>query len=116
MTDLSLDLLPIGIVVKLKDVKKPIMIYGRHQLQTKTKTLFDYIAVPYPERNLSEEFNVFFNRQFIEKVLYKGFVSPPEDDTFIMTNGNPKGEAILQRLPLLFFYYTIPSTNLKWCL
>lgn len=79
MTDLSLDLLPIGTVVKLKDITKPVMIYGRYQVQTKTKKVYDYIAVPYPEGNLSEEFNVFFNRQLIEKVIYKGFVSPEEN-------------------------------------
>lgn len=79
MTDLLLDILPIGTVVKLKDVTKPVMIYGRHQLQNKTKMVYDYIAVPYPEGNISEEFNVFFNRQLIEKVIYKGFVSPEEN-------------------------------------
>lgn len=79
MTDLSLDLIPIGTVVKLKDITKPVMIYGRYQIQTKTKKIYDYIAVPYPEGNLSEEFNVFFNRQLIEKVIYKGFESPEEN-------------------------------------
>jgi len=57
------DLLPIGTVLRLNSVKKPLMIYGRHQIQTKSKMIFDYIAVPYPEGNLTDDFNVFFNRE-----------------------------------------------------
>ncbi|UXH43262.1 DUF4176 domain-containing protein [Rossellomorea vietnamensis] len=72
-------LLPIGTVVKLKKVDKPVMIYGRHQIQKKTENIFDYIAVPYPEGNLTEEFNVFFNRELIEGVIHPGLVSPAEE-------------------------------------
>ncbi|MDT9026862.1 MULTISPECIES: DUF4176 domain-containing protein [Rossellomorea] len=72
-------LLPIGTVVKLKKVEKPVMIYGRHQIQKKTNNIFDYIAVPYPEGNLTDEFNVFFNRELIEDIMHPGFVSPAEE-------------------------------------
>ncbi|MGG1630924.1 DUF4176 domain-containing protein [Rossellomorea sp. NRS-1567] len=72
-------LLPIGTVVKLKSVDKAVMIYGRHQIQKKTDKVFDYIAVPYPEGNLSEEFNVFFNREIIEEIIHPGLTSPAED-------------------------------------
>lgn len=72
-------LLPIGTVVKLKKVDKPVMIYGRHQIQKKTENVFDYIAVPYPEGNLTEEFNVFFNRGLIEEIIHPGLVSPAEE-------------------------------------
>ncbi|GLI83609.1 hypothetical protein ANABIO32_13030 [Rossellomorea marisflavi] len=71
-------LLPIGTVVKLKKVDKPVMIYGRHQLQKKTEKIFDYIAVPYPEGNLTEEFNVFFNRNLVDEVLHQGLISRAE--------------------------------------
>jgi hypothetical protein len=71
-------LLPVGTVVKLKKVEKPVMIYGRHQIQKKTNNIFDYIAVPYPEGNLTDEFNVFFNRELIEDIIYPGLVSPAE--------------------------------------
>jgi hypothetical protein len=78
MADTSINLLPIGTVVKVKDFRKLLMIYGRNQIQTKTNTLFDYIAVPYPEGNLSEQFNVFLNRNRIEEVVHHGFESPQE--------------------------------------
>lgn len=39
MSDTSIELLPIGSVVKLKKVEKPVMIYGRHQIQTKSKNI-----------------------------------------------------------------------------
>ncbi|KAA0565859.1 DUF4176 domain-containing protein [Bacillus sp. CH30_1T] len=72
-------LLPIGTVVKLKKVEKPVMIYGRHQIQKKTNNIYDYIAVPYPEGNLTDEFNVFFNRELIEDIMHPGLVSPAEE-------------------------------------
>ncbi|RIW28261.1 DUF4176 domain-containing protein [Bacillus salacetis] len=77
--DQKIKLLPIGTVVKLKNVDKPVMIYGRHQLQQKTRKTFDYIAVPYPEGNLTDEFNVFFNRELIEEVMHQGLISPVEE-------------------------------------
>ncbi|WP_241663355.1 DUF4176 domain-containing protein [Peribacillus simplex] len=36
------------------------------------------MAVPYPEGNLSEEYNVFFNREVIENVLYSGYITEEE--------------------------------------
>ncbi|WRP06343.1 DUF4176 domain-containing protein [Rossellomorea aquimaris] len=79
MSNSTPTLLPIGTVVKLKKVEKPVMIYGRHQIQKKTNNIFDYIAVPYPEGNLTDEFNVFFNRELIEDVMHPGLVSPAEE-------------------------------------
>lgn len=70
--------LPIGSVVKLKKVEKLVMIYGRHQIQSSSKERFDYVSVPYPEGNITEEFNLFFNQNMIEKVLFKGFINDEE--------------------------------------
>jgi hypothetical protein len=67
--------LPIGTVVKLKQMKKSVMIYGYNQIQVSTGKQYDYIAVPYPEGNISPDYNVFFNRNFIEKVMYGGYDS-----------------------------------------
>lgn len=67
--------LPIGTVVKLKQMKKSVMIYGYNQIQVSTGKQFDYIAVPYPDGNISPDYNVFFNRNFIEKVMYGGYDS-----------------------------------------
>ncbi|MFC7372592.1 DUF4176 domain-containing protein [Fictibacillus iocasae] len=67
--------LPIGTVVKLKKMKKSVMIYGYNQIQVSTGKQYDYIAVPYPEGNISADYNVFFNRNVIEKVMYGGYDS-----------------------------------------
>lgn len=69
------NLLPIGSIVKLNKAKKIVMIYGRNQIQTSSNRIFDYIAVPYPEGNLTTDFNVFFNREQIEEVIFNGYVS-----------------------------------------
>lgn len=68
-------LLPIGTVVKLSKVDKSVMIYGYNQIQVSTNKQFDYIGVPYPEGNISPDYNVFFNRNMIEDVLHNGYVT-----------------------------------------
>ena len=68
-------LLPIGTVVKLKQVEKSVMIYGYNQIQNSTNKQFDYIGVPYPEGNISPDYNVFFNRNLIEDILHNGYVT-----------------------------------------
>jgi len=78
MSDETSKLLPIGTVLKLQKVEKPIMIYGRNQRQQKTNNIYDYIGVPYPEGNLTEDFNVFFNRGIIDKIIHLGLTSPEE--------------------------------------
>ncbi|AJO60296.1 MULTISPECIES: DUF4176 domain-containing protein [Bacillus] len=64
---------PIGTIVKLKNMKKLVMVFGRHQIQSSSGKEFDYVAVPYPEGNISENFNVFFDEEMIEKVIYEGY-------------------------------------------
>ncbi|WP_253275500.1 DUF4176 domain-containing protein [Rossellomorea aquimaris] len=68
-------LLPIGTVVKLTKVDKSVMIYGYNQIQLSTNKQYDYIGVPYPEGNISPDYNVFFNRNMIEDVLHNGYVT-----------------------------------------
>ena len=67
------DLLPIGSVVFLSGGSKRLMIYGRFQQQIETEVVWDYIAVPYPEGNISEEHRYLFNHDRIEKVVARGF-------------------------------------------
>ncbi|MBY0030414.1 MULTISPECIES: DUF4176 domain-containing protein [Priestia] len=75
-------LLPIGTVVKLKNIKKPVMVYGQNQRQESSQKIFDYVSVPYPEGNISSDYNVFFDRSRIEKVLYQGY-DTPEGEKFL---------------------------------
>ncbi|MEW4327521.1 DUF4176 domain-containing protein [Rossellomorea marisflavi] len=92
--EVSLDpakLLPIGTVVKLSNMDKLVMIYGYNQVQVSTKKQFDYIGVPYPEGNISADYNVFFNRNLIEEVLHNGYVT--DEDKKIREEADREGNA-----------------------
>ncbi|MDW4527820.1 DUF4176 domain-containing protein [Rossellomorea marisflavi] len=92
--EVSLDptkLLPIGTVVKLSNMDKSVMIYGYNQIQVSTKNQFDYIGVPYPEGNISVDYNVFFNRNLIEEVLHNGYVT--DEDKKIREEADREGNA-----------------------
>ncbi|WP_231578884.1 DUF4176 domain-containing protein [Rossellomorea marisflavi] len=92
--EVSLDptkLLPIGTVVKLSNMDKLVMIYGYNQIQVSTKKQFDYIGVPYPEGNISADYNVFFNRNLIEEVLHNGYVT--DEDKKIREEADREGNA-----------------------
>ena len=69
---------PIGTVVTLKNGNRPIMIYGRKQIQQSTNRQWDYVACLYPEGNLGDKYNIFFQHEEIEKVYHIGFQSEME--------------------------------------
>ncbi|MHC8522940.1 DUF4176 domain-containing protein [Rossellomorea sp. H39__3] len=80
-----------GTVVKLSNMDKLVMIYGYNQIQVSTKKQFDYIGVPYPEGNISADYNVFFNRNLIEEVLHNGYVT--DEDKKIREEADREGNA-----------------------
>lgn len=63
-------LLPIGSVVRLKEAKKCLMIFGICQSH-KEKT-FDYIGVIWPEGNIGAEAQILFAHEDIEEVVFTG--------------------------------------------
>lgn len=65
--------LPIGSVVTIKGGSQPIMIYGRKQINEKNNTQWDYVACMYPEGNLGDNYNVFFDNEDIDKLFFTGF-------------------------------------------
>ena len=71
--------LPIGTVVTLVNGRKPIMIYGRKQLQQGSQKVWDYVACLYPEGNLGDEYNIFFQDSEIEKIHHYGLESREDD-------------------------------------
>jgi hypothetical protein len=71
---------PIGTVVILKGGDRPLMIYGRKQLQTTSELIWDYVACLYPEGNISDEYTFFFQHGEVEKVLHLGYRSPSEEN------------------------------------
>lgn len=67
------ELLPIGSVVQLKDGKKKAMIFGIKQTDKGTGQEHDYIGVVYPEGNLGEGLQFFFEHENIAEVFHRGF-------------------------------------------
>lgn len=70
---------PIGTVVILKGGNRPLMIYGRKQIQINSNLVWDYVGCLYPEGNLGEEYTFFFQNEEIGEVLYLGYVSIYEE-------------------------------------
>ena len=68
---------PIGTVVILKNGNRPVMIYGRRQKQVGGGE-WDYVACLYPEGNLGEDYNIFFQHEEIELILHKGLINDAE--------------------------------------
>lgn len=75
-------LLPIGSVVLLKDATKKLMIIGILQVDQNKNTLYDYLAVPYPEGFLGADTNFLFQHEDINDVIFTGYRNP-EQDTFL---------------------------------
>lgn len=75
-------LLPIGSVVRLAGANKSLMIFGIKQTDKSTGREYDYISVFYPEGNIGEGGQFFFDHENIESVLFTGF-SDQEHQTFI---------------------------------
>ena len=69
---------PIGTIVLLEGGNRPLMIFGRRQIQATTGKEWDYVACLYPEGNLGDKYNVFFQHEEIAQVLYLGWVSEYE--------------------------------------
>lgn len=70
-------LLPIGTVVKIKEVEQRLMIFGILQKgETVPGRVFDYIAVPYPMGLQDMRLNIGFDHEDIEEIVFRGY----EDD------------------------------------
>lgn len=69
-------ILPIGSVVKIKDVEKPIMIFGYLQeTGTKPGVVCDYVGVLYPQGNINMLYQFGFQIKDITEVLFEGYVT-----------------------------------------
>lgn len=67
-------LLPIGTVVRLKEGKKRLMIFGIKQLDGEPQKIeYDYVGVIYPEGNMGLNSQFLFNHSDIEEIYFKGF-------------------------------------------
>lgn len=67
-------LLPLGSIVKLKNGKKKVMIFGYLQKGMATgDKVFDYTAVPYPEGLYDQRMRIGFDHADIEDVIFRGY-------------------------------------------
>lgn len=75
------EILPIGTVCTLKNMKKKIMIIGYlSRLQKLPNKIYDYLGCLYPEGIISTDKSLLFNRIDIEKVIFKGPVDEEYKD------------------------------------
>ena len=73
MTNNIRELLPIGSIVLLKEGKKKAMIFGIKQTDKASGKEYDYIGVVYPEGNLGEHLQFFFQHENIDQVFFRGY-------------------------------------------
>lgn len=76
------ELLPIGSVVLLEGGEKKLMVFGVKQTDKESGTEYDYIGVIYPEGNIGDGGQFFFNHSDIAESFYRGF-EDAERDAFI---------------------------------
>lgn len=75
------DFLPIGSVVKLKNIDNQLfMIFGWLQKSIEKNEIFDYIAVLYPEGLANKVLCFYFNMADIKEVLFIGFQDENEQE------------------------------------
>lgn len=75
MNSLKYDyLLPIGSIVKVKNIEQRVMIIGVLQKgKAISEKTFDYVAVPYPEGLHDMRLNIGFDHNNIEEVVFRGY-------------------------------------------
>lgn len=79
------DTLPIGSVVRIKGVGKPVMIFGyEQQSRAFPERVSDYIGVVYPEGHIDSRLHLGFNMDDIEEICFRGYESE-ERQIFIET-------------------------------
>ena len=89
-------ILPIGSVVKIKNVEKPVMIFGYlQQSSSRPNQVVDYVAVPYPGGNVHMALQLGFQMTDITEVLFEGYKTeefkPMEALLAIRKLGHEKG-------------------------
>ncbi len=67
-------ILPIGSVVKIREVNNPVMIFGfLQQSAAKPGLVVDYVGVPYPVGNVNIGMQLGFQMTDITEVLFEGY-------------------------------------------
>lgn len=67
------ELLPIGSVVSVLDIDHRLMIIGIKQINFDDNHEYDYVAVPYPEGQVTSDCQVLFNNNDISEISFIGY-------------------------------------------
>ncbi len=85
--DVKDNFLPIGSIVKLKDVDKKVMVIGFCSMaKDGSGKVFDYAGCFYPEGYMAADKTCLFNNADVEEIIDRGFVDPEEKDFKIKLN------------------------------
>ena len=76
--------LPVGSVVMLKGATRGIVVIGYSVVEEGKKEIWDYLGCAYPIGVINAENNLLFNKDKIEKVLFKGYTDE-EGTKFLQT-------------------------------
>ena len=73
-------LLPVGSIVKIKNMEKEVMITGFYHIQKEdsTKKIYDYMGCIWPEGIIDTDQNLFFNNPDIDRILFEGLKNEEE--------------------------------------
>ncbi len=66
--------LPVGSVVLLKGATQGIVVIGYCITEEGSSEVWDYLGCAYPVGVLSSDKNLLFNRDQIEKVIFRGYL------------------------------------------
>jgi len=72
-------LLPIGSVVKLKDINKPYMITS-HMIKNENNEIDTYLGVPFPIGKIDIFIKKTFNPIDIEEIYFIGYLNPESEE------------------------------------
>ena len=67
------EFLPVGSVILLKGASRPVVIIGFTAKEDDSDTIWDYVGCAYPFGVMGKEENLLFQRDNIEKVIFKGY-------------------------------------------
>lgn len=70
------------------------MIYGRKQIDRKTKKEWDYAACIYPEGNIDSNYSYLFNHEQIDTIFFTGYQDAEELEFNRLWQGLGKDENV----------------------
>ena len=70
--------LPLGSVVLLRGGKKRVMIFGRRLRDAESGRSWDYVACPFPEGSMGDDYTYLFDQAQVERIFFLGLQDDEE--------------------------------------